>query len=99
MTILIASIRYKTTKETIASQKELIEVLQTQVSELRILHENNSKEIAHLTGQLNAYKEIPLSKIADAVAKTEQENTKKFQLLKDIMKVQKEILHTVKEAT
>lgn len=56
-----------TTKATILSQKELIDTLNTQVSQLRTLHIENEKAISELKGQVSVYKELPLSELASSM--------------------------------
>lgn len=71
-----ALFKNQTVRATIASQKELIETLTTQVAELRTLHIENEKAIARLTGQVEVYKELPLTKIAtsmESIANNQQE--------------------------
>lgn len=105
---LIASsvlvMRSKIPKQTIESQKELIEAYEKRIKNLEDLrqedhkqHVENAKAIAELQGQLKAYKEIPLKKLATAVEKTEQENVLKFQILQQIAQTQEEILRLIKE--
>lgn len=65
--IIYAVFKNSTVKATIASQKDLIETLQGQVSELRTLHIQNEKSIAELQGQVSVYKELPLSEIAKSI--------------------------------
>jgi hypothetical protein len=63
--VVYAVFRSQTTKQTISSQRDLIDTLTLQIRELRTLHEENSKEIARLTGQVEVYKEIPLKDLAE----------------------------------
>lgn len=73
--VFMAVLRSNTTKQTIQSQKELIDTLTVQVNELRKLHEENSKEIGRLIGQVEVYKELPLSTIAasmETIVKTQE---------------------------
>lgn len=91
-------------KQTIENQKELIDAYEKRIKnleDLRLednkLHVDNAKAIAELQGQLKAYKEIPLKKLADAVEKTEQENVEKFKILQQISATQVEILKMLKE--
>lgn len=65
--IVYSVFKNQTVKATIASQKELIETLTGQVNELRTLHANNEKAIAHLSGQVGVYKELPLQEIAKSL--------------------------------
>ncbi len=65
--VVYAVFKSQTTKQTISSQKELIETLTTQIHELRTLHLENEKAIAKLSGQLEVYKEIPLKEIGESL--------------------------------
>jgi uncharacterized protein HemX len=65
--VVYAVFKSQTTKATIQSQKELIETLTAQISELRTLHMENEKAIAKLSGQLEVYKEIPLKEIGESL--------------------------------
>lgn len=65
--IFYAVFKNSTVKETIRNQKELIELLTTQVNELRTLHLENEKAISKLSGQIEVYKEIPLKDIATSL--------------------------------
>ena len=65
------------------SQRDLIETLQAQVKELRALHSENEKAIAKLTGQVEVYKELPLSQLAVSMA--------------EVVEAQKEILTILKK--
>jgi len=75
--IFYAVFKNSTVKETIRNQKELIELLTTQVNELRTLHLENEKAIAKLSGQIDVYKEIPLKDISTSL-KTISENQGKI---------------------
>lgn len=90
--------------QTIENQKALIDTyekrlkaLEDQRTEDHKQHVENAKAIAELQGQLKAYKEIPLKKLADAVEKTEVENVEKFKILQQIAETQSEILKLIKE--
>lgn len=65
--VVYAVFKNQTVKQTIQSQKELIETLKVQVDELRTLHIDNEKAIAKLSGQLEVYKEIPLKEISKSL--------------------------------
>lgn len=81
--IMFAVFKNQTVKQTITSQKELIETLSSQVTELRTLHLENEKAIARLTGQVEVYKELPLADLARSmqeIANTQQ------QILKELKK-------------
>jgi uncharacterized protein HemX len=62
--VIFSVFKNQTVKATIQSQRELIETLSTQVSELRTLHIENEKAISKLQGQVEVYKELPLSDLA-----------------------------------
>lgn len=71
-----AIFKNQTVRATIVSQKELIDTLTAQVSELRTLHIENEKAISRLSGQVEVYKELPLTQIAnsmESIAKNQQE--------------------------
>lgn len=74
--VIYAVFKSQTTRQTITSQKELIDTLKTQVDELRTLHIDNEKAIAKLSGQLEVYKEIPLKDIADSLKGLNETQTK-----------------------
>lgn len=91
-------------KQTIENQKELIETYEKRIKNLEDSrledhkqHVENAKAIAELQGQLKAYKEIPLKKLADEVEKTEAENVEKFKILQQIAVTQTEILRLIKD--
>ena len=65
--IFYAVFKNTTVKQTIANQKDLIELLTSQVNELRTLHLENEKAISKLSGQIEVYKEIPLKDIATSL--------------------------------
>lgn len=65
--IFYAVFKNSTVKTTIQSQKDLIDTLTAQVSELRTLHISNEKSIAELRGQVSVYKELPLKELADSM--------------------------------
>jgi hypothetical protein len=65
--IVYAVFKNSTVKQTIQSQKELIETLTGQVAELRQLHIDNEKAIARLTGEVSVYKTLPLSELAKSM--------------------------------
>ena len=65
--VIYAVFKNSTVKQTINSQKELIETLTAQVTELRTLHIENEKAIAQLTGEINVYKELPLKELAKSM--------------------------------
>lgn len=56
-----------TTTTTIKAQRELIDTLTNQVKELRTLHIDNEKAISKLQGQVDVYKELPLSELATSM--------------------------------
>lgn len=81
--VVYAVFKNQTVKQTITSQKELIETLSAQVTELRTLHMENEKSIARLAGQVEVYKELPLADLATSmkeIANTQQ------QILKELKK-------------
>lgn len=65
--IFYAVFKNSTVKATIQSQKDLIETLSGQVSELRKLHIENEKAISELKGQVSVYKELPLQELATSM--------------------------------
>ena len=67
--LVFAVFKSQTTKQTVISQKELIETLSAQVSELRTLHIENEKAISRLSGQVEVYKELPLADLAKSMNK------------------------------
>ncbi len=81
--IFFAVFKDKTTRAIIDQQKDLIDTLTTQVSELRTLHMENEKAISRLEGQVEVYKELPLSKIATAM---EQITETQKKILKELEK-------------
>ena len=80
--IVFSLFKTGTTKATIQSQKDLIDTLSTQVTQLRTLHIENEKAIAELKGQVSVYKELPLSQMSDSMA--------------ELVKAQKDILRLLK---
>ena len=80
--IFLAVLRYRTTSQTILAQKELIETLSKQVDELRTLHIDNEKAISKLQGQVDVYKEIPLSKIATSLDNLDKSQLEIVKLIK-----------------
>jgi len=81
--VFYAVFKNSTVKATISGQRDLIETLQAQVKELRGLHSENEKAIAKLTGQVEVYKELPLSQLAVSMA--------------EVVEAQKEILTILKK--
>lgn len=74
--VVFAVFKSQTVRQTIQSQKELIETLTVQINELRTLHLENEKAIARLTGQVEVYKELPLADLAVSmkkIAETQQQ--------------------------
>lgn len=65
--VFFAVLKDRTTKAVIEQQKDLIDTLTGQVNELRTLHMQNEKAISKLEGQVEVYKELPLTKIANAM--------------------------------
>lgn len=76
--VIFAIFKNGTTKATIASQKDLIDTLTTQVNQLRALHIDNERAISELKGQVSVYKELPLTQLSTSMT--------------EMMKTQKEIL-------
>lgn len=81
--IFFAVFKDKTTRAIITQQKDLIDTLSAQVGELRTLHMDNEKAISRLEGQVEVYKELPLSKIATAM---EQITLTQGKILKELEK-------------
>lgn len=81
--VVWAVFKNQTVRATIASQKELIETLTTQVAELRTLHIENEKAIARLSGQVEVYKELPLTKIANSMESIANNQEKIIKILKN----------------
>ncbi len=81
--IFFAVFKDKTTRAIIVQQKDLIDTLSAQVSELRTLHMDNEKAISRLEGQVEVYKELPLTKIATAM---EQITETQVKILKELEK-------------
>lgn len=88
--VFFASFKHKSTQTIIEQQKELIDVLTTRVDtalsenkELRHLHLQNEKAISKLEGQVEVYKELPLTKIATAM---EQITETQGKILKELEK-------------
>lgn len=71
-----------TTKATIQSQKDLIDTLNTQVSQLRTLHTENEKAISELKGQVSVYKELPLSELAASMRDMAKVQAQMLELLR-----------------
>lgn len=80
--VIFAIFKDGTTKATIASQKDLIDTLTTQVNQLRALHIDNEKAISELRGQVSVYKELPLSELSNS--------------MRELAKAQSEILKLIK---
>jgi len=83
--IFYAVFKNSTVKAIIQSQKDLIETLSGQVSELRKLHIENEKAISELKGQVSVYKELPLQELATS--------------MKDISRTQKKILESLNKTS
>jgi regulator of replication initiation timing len=81
--IVYAIFKNSTVKQTIQSQKELIETLTSQVAELRTLHIENEKAIARLNGEVSVYKELPLTELSKS--------------MKTVVETQQNILKVLKE--
>lgn len=86
--VIYAVFKNSTVRATITSQKELIDTLTAQVSELRTLHIQNEKSIAELQGQVSVYKELPLSEIAKSISDMSKSH-------EAMLKTQKEILRLI----
>lgn len=80
--IFYAVFKNATVKATIQSQKELIDTLTNQVRELRTLHIENEKAISKLSGQVEVYKEIPLSELASSMKSMAETQAVILKLLK-----------------
>ena len=80
--LIYAVFKNTTVKATIQSQKELIDTLTAQVSELRQLHIANEKSIAELKGQVSVYKELPLKELADSMESITKTQNKILEQLK-----------------
>lgn len=81
--VVFAVFKNQTVKQTIQSQKDLIETLTAQVNELRTLHMENEKAIARLTGQVEVYKELPLADLAKSMKEMAETQG---QILKELKK-------------
>jgi len=80
--IFFAVFKNATVKATIASQKDLIDTLTAQVKELRQLHIENEKAISKLTGQVEVYKELPLTELAHSMQTMAQAQEQILKILK-----------------
>lgn len=80
--IFYAVFKNSTVKATIQSQKELIDTLNDQVNQLRTLHIDNEKAISKLSGQVEVYKEIPLSELASSMKSMAETQAVILKLLK-----------------
>lgn len=81
--IVFALFKSATTKATIISQKQLIETLSTEVSELRQLYIDNEKAIAELKGQVSIYKELPLAEMAKNMKSMSRDQALILKMLKN----------------
>lgn len=82
--IVFAVFKNSTVKQTIQSQKELIETLTSQVNELRTLHIQNEKSISELRGQVSVYKELPLTDLSKYMQQLADTQVKILASLKNI---------------
>jgi type II secretory pathway pseudopilin PulG len=90
--IVFAVFKNSTVKATIQSQKELIETLTTQVSELRTLHIDNEKAIAKLSGQVEVYKELPLTELANSMKSISETQSKILESISKL-KIRNQTVH------
>lgn len=81
--VIFSVFKNQTVKATIQSQKDLIETLSTQVSELRTLHIENEKAISKLQGQVEVYKELPLSEMAHSMGELASTQKQILNILKN----------------
>lgn len=58
----------KSYKDIVESQGIKIDVLTTEMKELRILHTDNVKMIGQLQGELQTWKQLPIKELADNMA-------------------------------
>ena len=73
--IFFAVFKDKTTRAIIEQQRELISAQKDRLDLLEQQHIENARAIGELQGEVNAYKKIPLEKIAksiEQIAKTNQ---------------------------
>lgn len=80
--IFWAVFKNATVKQTIQSQKDLIDTLTIQVDELRKLHLDNEKAISKLSGQVEVYKELPLGDMAASMKAMSETQVRILELLK-----------------
>lgn len=72
--IFFAVFKDKTTKEIIRQQNEVISAQKERLDLLEKQHIENAQAIGQLQGEVNAYKKIPLEKIANSIEKIANTN-------------------------
>jgi len=78
---IYALFKSQTTKETIKQQANLITVQKERLDLLEEQHIENAKAIGELQGQVNAYKKIPLEKIATSIKDIAETNKQILEIL------------------
>lgn len=81
----------------IDTQGKQIDLLKDDAAAQAIRHQEMSRQIGELQGQLKAYKELPLKQMAEAITKIEKENVNKLEALNKVLETQNIILTTIKK--
>lgn len=79
--VIYAVFKSQTTKETIRQQQDLITTQKERLDLLEKQHIENAKAIGELQGQVNAYKKIPLEKIATSIENIAESNKQILEIL------------------
>ena len=87
LTIIFSRIK----SENLKDLQQRVDILEAERKQSQEQHLENQKAIANLEGQLNTYKEIPLSKIAVSLESLDKSNAKILKVLdgSEIMSKQK----------
>lgn len=81
--VFYAVFKSTTTKEVIRQQNEVISIQKERLDLLESQHLENVKAIGELQGEINAYKKIPLDKIAKSIQQIATTNAKILTLIKE----------------
>jgi hypothetical protein len=81
--VFYAVFKSTTTKEIIRQQNEIISIQKERLDLLEAQHIENAKAIGELQGEINAYKKIPLEKIAKSIHQIATTNAKILTIIKE----------------
>lgn len=81
--VFFAVLKDKTTKEVIRQQNEVIQAQKERLDLLEKQHIDNAKAIGELQGEVNAYKKIPLEKIAKSIEQIAKTNKVIYEAVKE----------------